>query len=278
MAQREQIGLRIVDGHVEGWAFIVPRSYLSKLDILAEEIEDREATLALRFRRLRELGFEDLSALKRRVPDPAAQNTILQPIVKLRATRETWTRGVPPAYRFGSGDVLVAADRQHCILLGFGSERKLRVEIHQGMRPKPSDTPDRLLELRAEQLADILRHGLPAVSKMPTVAVWESVNPSPRTGGKARASKPKTKAPVKTKTRGSSGRGLDTVRFDYRDVNGSPSSRRVVVHRVDDKHLEGFCLIRQEERTFRLDRVQGFIVSESTGEMLRPVDAWRIGD
>lgn len=66
------------------------------------------------------------------------------------------------------------------------------------------------------------------------------------------------------------GHNLDTVRFDYVDANGERSDRRVVVHQLEGTCFQGLCLSRRATRTFRLDRVQGDITSESSGEVQEP--------
>ena len=66
------------------------------------------------------------------------------------------------------------------------------------------------------------------------------------------------------------GRNLDTVRFAYVDANGDRSDRRVVVHQLEGTCFQGLCLSRRATRTFRLDRVQGDITSESSGEVQEP--------
>lgn len=68
----------------------------------------------------------------------------------------------------------------------------------------------------------------------------------------------------------SSNNSLDIIRFDYIDAEGDYSQRRVVVHQVDGIRFSGQCMSCHDRRTFRVDRVQGDITSELTGEVSQP--------
>ena len=65
-------------------------------------------------------------------------------------------------------------------------------------------------------------------------------------------------------------RSQTKLRFAYVDANGDRSDRRVVVHQLEGTCFQGLCLSRRATRTFRLDRVQGDITSESSGEVQEP--------
>lgn len=63
---------------------------------------------------------------------------------------------------------------------------------------------------------------------------------------------------------------LDTIQFTYRDAKGQVSHRIVQVYMVDGTYIDGFCMDRQADRTFRVDRIIGEVISESTGEVMEP--------
>lgn len=68
---------------------------------------------------------------------------------------------------------------------------------------------------------------------------------------------------------------LDVIRFKYKGRDDYiASSRSVDVSGVDDRYLEGFCQLRRDVRTFRLDRIKGEVVSLETGEVFESADAW----
>lgn len=68
------------------------------------------------------------------------------------------------------------------------------------------------------------------------------------------------------------GWSIGEVRFSYKDADGVPSERHVIVHSVTDTYIKGECLDRQAERTFRLDRINGDVVDCNTGELIDPFD------
>ena len=71
--------------------------------------------------------------------------------------------------------------------------------------------------------------------------------------------------------------GSKQIRFAYRTSEGDYSDREVTVHKVvssgsgwsDDIYFMGFCHLRGEPRTFRLDRVRqrNKVVDTATGEV-----------
>lgn len=71
--------------------------------------------------------------------------------------------------------------------------------------------------------------------------------------------------------------GSKQIRFAYRNSDGAYSDREVTVHKVvssgsgwsDDIYFVGFCHLRGETRTFRLDRVRyrNKVVDTATGEV-----------
>lgn len=70
-------------------------------------------------------------------------------------------------------------------------------------------------------------------------------------------------------------KGRRQVCFSYCDHHGSSSNREVIVHQVvaigrtkADFYFRGHCLLRNEPRTFRVDRVQGRMIADVvTGEV-----------
>ncbi|TLX57862.1 hypothetical protein DN826_06405 [Stutzerimonas nosocomialis] len=69
--------------------------------------------------------------------------------------------------------------------------------------------------------------------------------------------------------------GSKRIRFAYRNAMSDGSDREVTVHKVeagsghdDDIYFQGYCHLRNEPRTFRLDRVKGRkVVDTGTGEI-----------
>lgn len=71
-------------------------------------------------------------------------------------------------------------------------------------------------------------------------------------------------------------RPFDVIRFEYRGREDYAHLQRTVeVTGVNDTYFEGMCRARQGERTFRLDRVRGEVVSLETGEIFQSASAWR---
>ena len=46
-----------------------------------------------------------------------------------------------------------------------------------------------------------------------------------------------------------------TITIEYTDANDKYTERKVIVDKVDGIYLKGFCLLRNEDRTFRIDRI-----------------------
>lgn len=67
-----------------------------------------------------------------------------------------------------------------------------------------------------------------------------------------------------------------TYRFSYTDRDGHPTQRTVRVEAVGQwggmRYFKGRCKLRDAERTFKADRVRGFLTDMDTGEMIA-VDA-----
>ncbi|HMV53619.1 MAG TPA: hypothetical protein PKC15_07795 [Rhodocyclaceae bacterium] len=63
---------------------------------------------------------------------------------------------------------------------------------------------------------------------------------------------------------------LATVEFSYLSDKGEWTERRVDVTAVDGFYIHAFCHLRHEERTFRLDRIQGDVIDMNTGEVFPP--------
>ncbi len=67
--------------------------------------------------------------------------------------------------------------------------------------------------------------------------------------------------------------GAKQIRFNYRNAQGEYSDREVTVHKVvageDDTYFVGLCHMRNEPRTFRLDRVypRNKVTDTATGEI-----------
>ncbi|MHB0817688.1 WYL domain-containing protein [Stutzerimonas stutzeri] len=67
--------------------------------------------------------------------------------------------------------------------------------------------------------------------------------------------------------------GAKQIRFNYRNSKGEYSDREVTVHKVvagdEDTYFVGLCHMRNEPRTFRLDRVspRNKVTDTATGEI-----------
>ncbi|HDS1696299.1 MULTISPECIES: WYL domain-containing protein [Pseudomonas] len=68
--------------------------------------------------------------------------------------------------------------------------------------------------------------------------------------------------------------GQRQIRFAYQSSDTGDSDREVTVQRVVSKgrgnsstYFKGYCHMRREPRTFRVDRIQGKVTDTSTGEM-----------
>ena len=70
-------------------------------------------------------------------------------------------------------------------------------------------------------------------------------------------------------------RGSKTIRFAYGDFQGDRSDREVTVHQVvamgptvGQTYFRGHCHLRDEPRTFRVDRIKGRkVIDAETGEI-----------
>lgn len=62
------------------------------------------------------------------------------------------------------------------------------------------------------------------------------------------------------------------VKFDYCDAEGDTTTRTVEIMYLyegdEGTYMKGYCRLRHDERTFRLDRIQGDIINKRTGEVL----------
>ena len=69
---------------------------------------------------------------------------------------------------------------------------------------------------------------------------------------------------------------LDTVHFTYKDIEGQITERTVDLYTgIKGPRFKGHCHLRDEERTFYFDRIQGDqIIRIETGEVLTLED-WR---
>lgn len=67
--------------------------------------------------------------------------------------------------------------------------------------------------------------------------------------------------------------GQRRIRFAYRSFDTGESDREVTVRKVVSKgdsrriYFNGYCHVRGEPRTFRVDRIKGLVVDSATGEM-----------
>ncbi|MCL2831387.1 MAG: hypothetical protein FWD77_11745 [Betaproteobacteria bacterium] len=68
------------------------------------------------------------------------------------------------------------------------------------------------------------------------------------------------------------GNSFDTIHFEYENAEGEYSARSVRVDEIGDEYIVGFCFLRRERRTFRLDSMLGDVTSEKTGEILDPFE------
>lgn len=68
--------------------------------------------------------------------------------------------------------------------------------------------------------------------------------------------------------------GQRRIRFAYHSFDTGDSDREVTVRKVVSKgsesrriYFNGYCHVRGEPRTFRVDRIQGRVIDTATGEM-----------
>lgn len=95
----------------------------------------------------------------------------------------------------------------------------------------------------------------------------QSGEPKPTPNAPIKQSKPTKSAYSYTKQQ------LRQIAFDYTDSEGASSYREVAVNSADNYYIKAFCLSRQATRTFRIDRIDGFITIRETGELLS-VSEW----
>lgn len=66
----------------------------------------------------------------------------------------------------------------------------------------------------------------------------------------------------------------ETYRIDYMDRSDEITSRIITINNIyrenNITYIKAFCHLRNEERTFRLERITGYITNTSTGEILDP--------
>ncbi len=70
------------------------------------------------------------------------------------------------------------------------------------------------------------------------------------------------------------------IAFSYRDASGILSDREVTVERVNESiygpvYFSGFCYLRMEDRTFRVDRIVDQVTHIETGETFSPESYFR---
>ncbi|WP_367154662.1 WYL domain-containing protein [Methylomonas sp. HYX-M1] len=70
----------------------------------------------------------------------------------------------------------------------------------------------------------------------------------------------------------------ETYQIDYCDALGEATSRTITVHEVEKRgksiYLEAFCHLRNEMRTFVIDRIVGDMVNVSTGKSVTPIEIY----
>lgn len=144
-----------------------------------------------------------------------------------------------------------------------------------------SQTPSSLFSMLAKAEPTTPAQYIPPVEQAAPVEAKPASSPAPppvypSTGGAAWTPKPATPAPTRVASAAPRS-GIETIEITYRDEKGAVTKRRVVVYSVNSLYIVGFCLLRNEQRTFRVDRIQGSIICLSTAEILAPSEAWKIG-
>ena len=158
--------------------------------------------------------------------------------------------------------------RQHCqniLADGLVEEDELDA-LHTWLNAQPALDAEPSIRRLATQLGDALAKGALSTGQRQSIedqlqnlaGIRLPAHPPPRRAA-SRAALPYLE-----------GRQLDTVQFAYIDATGEYSDRRVVVRQLDGQCFQGLCLNRRATRTFRLDRVQGDITSEISGEVQEP--------
>lgn len=85
---------------------------------------------------------------------------------------------------------------------------------------------------------------------------------------------PKPEPKTKRAKSGRRGNVIDHILISYVDSIGFETEREVTVYSLDGYYLKGFCHLRDEFRTFRIDNIVGDVMRIETGELLSPED-WR---
>jgi WYL domain len=66
----------------------------------------------------------------------------------------------------------------------------------------------------------------------------------------------------------------ETYSIIYRDADGDCTDRDITIKRVWREnyttYIKAYCHLRHDERTFSLDRIQGYLIDTSTGEAIDP--------
>lgn len=55
-------------------------------------------------------------------------------------------------------------------------------------------------------------------------------------------------------------KNISTITFSYKDAEGFLTKRTVDIYSIDDPYIQGFCHLRNEERTFIIDRIVGNVI------------------
>lgn len=189
----------------------------------------------------------------------------------------------PPAYRPDKRapppaphPVAILRDqlRQHCqniLADGLVEEDELEA-LHAWLSAQPALDAEPSIRRLATQLGDALAKGTLSTGQRQSI----EDQLQNLAGIRLPATPPARRPASRTALPYLEGRQLDTVQFAYIDATGEYSDRRVVVRQLDGLCFQGLCLNRRATRTFRLDRVQGDITSEISGEVQEPW-AWARG-
>ncbi|PXX79135.1 hypothetical protein [Rivihabitans pingtungensis] len=158
--------------------------------------------------------------------------------------------------------------RQHCrsILADGLVEEDELVELHAWLSAQPALDAEPSVRRLSAQLGDALAKGALSTGQRQSIEDQLQNLAGIRLPVRTHAVRPASRTALPYLE----GRQLDTVRFAYIDATGEYSDRRVVVRQLDGLCFQGLCLSRRATRTFRLDRVQGDITSEISGEVQEP--------
>ena len=61
--------------------------------------------------------------------------------------------------------------------------------------------------------------------------------------------------------------------FNYVNASGESSFRDVDVKKFDGQYVEGYCHLSRAFKTFRIDRIEGYMIMRDTGECI-DLDHW----